>query len=101
MYLLYLKRNNEKTKYFVFLQYKIDCRVTIELLDTESEENIEKTVENTTKWNDYVDNLKNPLSSNKVVNNSSANNSGVNNSEIFEPSNVEIKMEKPDEENVS
>uniref|UniRef100_A0A1B0CEV8 Sin3 C-terminal domain-containing protein n=2 Tax=Lutzomyia longipalpis TaxID=7200 RepID=A0A1B0CEV8_LUTLO len=39
--------------------YKIDCRVTIELLDTESEDT-EKCVANTQAWSNYVERLANP-----------------------------------------
>lgn len=86
---------------FVYIfQYKIDCRVTIELLDTETEENPEKTVEGTTKWSDYVDNLKNPLISSIVID-SSVNNNVGNNIDNFQTNNMEMKTESPDEETVS
>lgn len=40
-------------------QYKIDCRVTIELLDTESDDN-EKNVAHTQKWSSYMERMSNP-----------------------------------------
>ncbi|KAL5289727.1 SIN3A family protein [Megaselia abdita] len=78
--------------------FKIECRVTIELLDTETEENPEKIVDSTNKWNDYVDNLKNPLSSSLLIN--SGNNNVGNIDDIFESNNLEIKTETLDEEQV-
>lgn len=48
---------------FFFIQkYKIDCRITIELLDTESDE-AEKPVNKVKSWNKYVDRLTNPAAS--------------------------------------
>lgn len=41
-------------------QYKIDCRVTIELLDTETDDPEKTSVSNTAKWSSYVDQLANP-----------------------------------------
>lgn len=41
------------------MQYKIDCRVTIELLDTESEDT-EKSVANQQSWSNYVERFANP-----------------------------------------
>lgn len=46
--------------YFIFLQYKIDCRVTIELLDTETDDPDKASVANTAKWSSYVEQLANP-----------------------------------------
>lgn len=42
------------------LQYKIDCRVTIELLDTETDDPDKAAVANTAKWSSYVEQLANP-----------------------------------------
>ncbi|XP_055307876.1 paired amphipathic helix protein Sin3a-like, partial [Sitodiplosis mosellana] len=43
--------------------YKLDCRITIELLDTESDDN-EKNAQNAKTWDNYVDRLTNPVSAN-------------------------------------
>lgn len=51
-----------KFQYLLF-QYKIECRITIELLDTESEDN-EKNTQNSKTWSNYVDRLKNPVAAN-------------------------------------
>jgi paired amphipathic helix protein Sin3a len=64
-------------------QYKIDCRITIELLDTESEETA-NNVTNSQNWSNYVERLANPAASMTSGN-----------------SNIEIKQEKPDDDIVS
>ncbi|XP_055919847.1 paired amphipathic helix protein Sin3a isoform X2 [Eupeodes corollae] len=59
--------------------YKIDCRVTIELLDTESDE-IEKPVNKAKSWDKFINRMANPASTN-------ANDTGF-----------EIKAERSDDE---
>lgn len=101
-------------------QYKIDCRVTIELLDTETEDT-EKSVTNAKTWSNYVERLANPTatatsttgdatsqnvgSSSSSGANNSANNNHNNNNNSSSASNsadtVEIKTEKLDDDVVS
>lgn len=70
------------------IQYKIDCRVTIELLDTETDDN-DKCVSNTQTWNKYVERLSNPAATSSAANRMSAHDS------------VEIKTERPEDDMVS
>ncbi|CAD7078480.1 unnamed protein product [Hermetia illucens] len=65
--------------------YKIDCRVTIELLDTETDDN-DKCVSNTQTWNKYVERLSNPAATSSAANRMSAHDS------------VEIKTERPEDD---
>lgn len=44
---------------FKVLIYKIDCRVTIELLDTESDDK-EKGAKSSQSWNNYIEGMKSP-----------------------------------------
>lgn len=86
-----------------FSQYKIDCRVTIELLDTDSEDN-EKSVQNAKNWSEYVDRIANPIANtNNATNESSAapiEIAATENQNDAEMS-VDIKEEKLDDELVS
>lgn len=84
----------------LFQQYKIDCRVTIELLDTEPDEN-EKCVSNAQTWSNYVERIVSPgtgaNNTTNAVSSAAVNvNNNANNSEK-----VEIKEEKIDEVVVS
>lgn len=77
-------------------QYKIECRITIELLDTESEDN-EKNAENSKTWSNYVDRLKNPVTAN--VTNSTNQSSGVTGSlakKMCDETSLAIKEENLD-----
>lgn len=74
---------------FLFLQYKIDCRITIELLDTESEDP-STNVSNVQSWNSYCERLANPASSGTA---GLAGESGN--------TNMDIKTENPDDDSVS
>lgn len=76
---------------FIPQQYKIDCKVTVELLDTESDET-EKCVSNAQTWNNYVEGLSNPMASM-----SSATRTGDSNN----LAKIEIKTEKSDDDVVS
>lgn len=99
-------------------QYKIDCRVTIELLDTETEDT-EKSVADAKTWSNYVERLANPIAtatttgatgqnngsnssstgainSANNINNNNNNSSGSNSADT-----VEIKTEKLDDDVVS
>lgn len=82
-------------------QYKIDCRVTIELLDTESEDN-EKNIQNSKTWNNYVDRITNPLATSGILtlNQTSGQNVRSTASTNIETS-LPIKEEKLDEDTVS
>lgn len=42
------------------LQYKIECRVTIELLDNETEDATATAVNSAKEWENYVERLSNP-----------------------------------------
>ncbi|XP_031639948.1 paired amphipathic helix protein Sin3a [Contarinia nasturtii] len=78
--------------------YKIDCRVTIELLDTESEEN-EKNTQNAKTRNIYVDRLTNPVQT--IVTDATNQSSGkITRSTITSSgdNSLAIKEEKLDEE---
>ncbi|GAB0097896.1 Sin3A [Sergentomyia squamirostris] len=78
--------------------YKIDCRVTIELLDTESDDT-EKCVTNTQAWSNYVERLANPASaSGPGVASTSGATSNIPGMSSSGNNGVEIKTEKPDEE---
>lgn len=52
-------------------QYNNNCRVSLELLDTENDET-EKTVASTQKWSSYVDQLKNPVATDSLATASSS-----------------------------
>lgn len=105
----------------VRFQYKFDCRVTIELLDTETEDT-EKSVANAKTWSNYVERMANPTAtatatatgassqnsgsnSNAGAINSANNNNNNNNNNNSSASNsaetVEIKTEKLDDDVVS
>uniref|UniRef100_A0A6B2EGL1 Paired amphipathic helix protein Sin3a n=1 Tax=Phlebotomus kandelakii TaxID=1109342 RepID=A0A6B2EGL1_9DIPT len=77
--------------------YKIDCRVTIELLDTESDDT-EKCVANTQAWSNYVERLANPAASATGGPTPSGSGSGPPASGGASGSGVEIKTEKLDDE---
>ncbi|KAG4067430.1 hypothetical protein HA402_009667 [Bradysia odoriphaga] len=68
--------------------YKIDCKVTIELLDTESDET-EKCVSNAQTWNNYVECLTNPMASMSNATRTSDNSNLAK---------IEIKTEKSDDD---
>lgn len=75
-----------------FPQYKIDCRVTIEMIDNETEENASNFEQNQIS-SKYIDRFSNPNSNSK---NKSRNNSNNDNGQ-----DIEIKTEKPDDDMVS
>lgn len=100
---------------FVSIQYKIDCRVTIELLDTESDDT-EKCVANTQAWSNYVERLANPAASATSAQNAASGSAANTPSGVgralpgsgngvgsggVSGNGVEIKTEKPDDEMVS
>lgn len=87
--------------YSIQRQYKIDCRVTIELLDTETEDN-EKNIQNSKTWNNYVDRITNPLTTSDVLqlNQASASTVRATTNTTGEMS-LSIKEEKMDEDTVS
>lgn len=87
----------------------MDCRVTIELLDTESDDT-EKCVTNTQAWSNYVDLLTNPAAgptasgvggagSTTAVSNRPSGLDGTSTSSTNQE--VEVKIEKSDDELVS
>lgn len=77
------------TLFYFILQYKIDCRITIELLDTESEDP-STNVSNVQSWNSYCERLANPSSSGTAGLSGESGNT-----------NMEIKTENPDDDSVS
>lgn len=83
------------------LQYKIDCRVTIELLDSESEEVEKPAALKAQKFSKYVERLSNPaLGAGGTGGGSSNSNSGGGGSAGGNDSLVEtgdIKMEEEEE----
>lgn len=72
-----------------YLQYKIDCRVTIELLDSENDDPA-NSVQNVQTWGNYCERLANPASTTTI---SSAGNGSV--------LPTDIKTENIDDESVS
>jgi hypothetical protein len=77
----------------ILLQYKIDCRVTIEMLENDTEDASTTNYEQGQVTSKYVERLTNPsLSGSLRV---SSRNNSLNGLE------VEIKVEKPDNEMVS
>lgn len=93
--------------FILLLQYKIDCRVTIELLDTDNEDvaEREKPVNKVKTWSKYVERLSNPASGNTTnANSPNANNNNNNNSNTSNMdtsnnlANNEIKSERWDED---
>ncbi|XP_075168581.1 SIN3 transcription regulator family member A isoform X2 [Haematobia irritans] len=84
--------------------YKIDCRVTIELLDTDNDDMTEreKPVNKVKSWSKYVDRLANPSSANNSHNTTNANSPNSNNnnsvSNMDASINNEIKSERWDED---
>lgn len=99
--------NDKFLTYFDLIpfQYKIDCRVTIELLDTDAEDT-EKSVQNSKTWSNYSDRLANPTATTTASNATSTNqannsNNGASNSSANNADSVEIKTEKMDEDAVS
>lgn len=90
-------------------QYKIDCRIAIELLDTESDDQ-EKTVGSSHAWTDYVDRLTNPAAGpSSTAGGSGGGNSGDNNklgagtasADANATAKLDIKTETPEDESVS
>lgn len=83
------------------LQYKIDCRVTIELLDSESEEVEKPAALKAQKFSKYVERLSNPaMGAGGTGGGSSNSNSGGGGSAGGNDSLVEtgdIKMEEEEE----
>ncbi|XP_021703939.1 paired amphipathic helix protein Sin3a isoform X2 [Aedes aegypti] len=72
--------------------YKIDCKVTIELLDTESDDTAQN-FNNAQNYSNYVDRLSNPAATG-TGSESGASITGVTTG----AGNVEIKTEKPDDD---
>lgn len=65
----------------------MDCRITIELLDTESEDT-EKSVANSQVWSNYVERLVNPAAGPTTTCNNRSDGG----------TSLEIKTEKPDDD---
>lgn len=80
----------------IYFQYKIDCKVTIELLDTESDDTAQN-FNNAQNYSNYVDRLSNPAATG-TGSESGASITGVTTGGA---GNVEIKTEKPDDDLVS
>lgn len=92
-----------KTRSFTFsqlitnlrFQYKFDCRVTIEMLENDTEESSTTNFEQGQATSKYVDRYTNPAHSGRI---NSRNNS--HNGTPF-GTDIEIKTEKPDDDSVS
>ncbi|XP_062705105.1 paired amphipathic helix protein Sin3a isoform X2 [Aedes albopictus] len=72
--------------------YKIDCKVTIELLDTESDDTAQN-FSNAQNYSNYVDRLSNPAATGTGSESGASITGGATGS-----GNVEIKTEKPDDD---
>uniref|UniRef100_A0A1A9WNV6 Paired amphipathic helix protein Sin3a n=1 Tax=Glossina brevipalpis TaxID=37001 RepID=A0A1A9WNV6_9MUSC len=86
---------------FKIYMYKIDCRITIELLDTESEDvaEREKPVNKVKSWSKYVDRLTNPNSTNSLNNNALTNNNNASNTLMNANTiNIEVNSDLPSNE---
>lgn len=83
--------NQEFSYNFLHFQYKFDCRVTIEMLDNETEESSTTNFEQGQATSKYVDRYTNPAHSGRI---NSRNNS-------HNGTDIEIKTEKPDDDSVS
>ncbi|KAI9583287.1 uncharacterized protein LOC119636720 isoform X2 [Glossina fuscipes] len=85
---------------FKIYMYKIDCRITIELLDTESEDvaEREKPVNKVKSWSKYVDRLTNPNSTNSLNNNALTNNNASNTLMNASVINMEVNSDLPSNE---
>lgn len=84
-----------KLTFSIHFQYKIDCRISIELLDTESEDP-NTGVSGVQSWTNYCERLANPAASS---NNGSGGSSGPG--DTGAGTNLEIKTENPDDDSVS
>ncbi|XP_063699111.1 paired amphipathic helix protein Sin3a isoform X2 [Culicoides brevitarsis] len=78
--------------------YKIDCRITIELLDTESEDP-NTGVAGVQSWTNYCERLANPAASGS--NSTAGGNGCAGSSDSGAGTNVEIKTENPDDDSVA
>jgi hypothetical protein len=76
-------------------QYKIDCRVTIEMLENDTEDTSTTNFEQGQATSKYVDRYSNPATGGRI---NSRNNS--HNGTSF-GTDIEIKTEKPDDDSVS
>lgn len=90
-------RHVEINEKYSILQYKVECRVTIEMIENENEDNMASNFEQSQVSSKYVDRYANPNSSNSK--NKSRNNS--NNDAAHAGNDIEIKTEKTDEDMVS
>ncbi|KAH8400891.1 hypothetical protein KR009_001639 [Drosophila setifemur] len=79
---------NDENCFKVFI-YKIDCRVTIELLDSETEEVEKPAALKAQKFSKYVERLANPASVG-----GSGNSTGGNNENIVETSDIKTEEEE-------
>lgn len=67
--LAYQKRselNLQDENCFKILIYKIECRVTIELLDTESDDK-DKAAKSSQSWNNYIEGMKSPKPTSVII----------------------------------
>ncbi|CAO1419976.1 unnamed protein product [Diamesa tonsa] len=83
----------QEEMYFKVFIYKYDCRVTIEMLDNDTEDASSTTFENAQASNKYVDRYTNPASNTSAGMN---NRSNSHNNGPF--TDIEIKTEKPDDD---
>lgn len=61
------EHNLQDENCFKVMIYKIDCRVTIELLDTESDDK-EKAAKSSQSWNNYIEDLNSPKPTPVIIN---------------------------------
>ncbi|XP_058823423.1 paired amphipathic helix protein Sin3a isoform X2 [Topomyia yanbarensis] len=80
---------------FKIYVYKIDCRVTIELLDTETDDTAQN-FKNAQNFSNYVDRLSNPAAAGTGSESGASITGGLGSTGLH--SNVEIKTEKPDDD---
>lgn len=90
------------------MQYKIDCRVTIELLDSEPEEVEKPNALKAQKFSKYVERLANPAlgsggggNSGGGGGNSGGSSSALGNDNIAESSDIKTEEEEEDNAEVS
>lgn len=94
--MFWIRNFTKSLLFFSTFQYKIDCRITIELLDTESEDP-NTGVSGVQSWTNYCERLANPAASNSATGGNASSGSGDSGA----GTNVEIKTENPDDDLVS
>lgn len=91
-------RSDSETNQTPFFQYNFDCRVTIEMIEIDTEDTSATNYEQGQATSKYVDRYSNPAHGGSSGRINSRNNSHNGNS--F-GNDIEIKTEKPDDDSVS